>query len=77
MKIKYDSQQPFQIQAINAITGVFEGQPNDADAFATALQARAVSGAQAGLFNEIGAVGNNLLLDEDSECAAHTKRKWY
>lgn len=66
MKIKYDSQQPFQIQAINAIAGVFEGQPNDADVFATALQTRAISGAQAGLFNEIGAVGNNLLLDEDS-----------
>ncbi len=66
MKIKYDSQQPFQIQAINAITGVFEGQPNDAEDFSTALQSRAVAGAQAGLFNEVGAVGNNLLLDDDS-----------
>ena len=66
MKIKYDSQQPFQIQAINAIADVFEGQPHNAEAFAFALKSRAVSGTQAGLFNEIGAVGNNLLLDEDS-----------
>ncbi len=66
MKIKYDSQQPFQIQAINAIADIFEGQPHDWEMFSTALKTRAVSGAQAGLFNEIGAVGNNLLLDEDS-----------
>ncbi len=66
MKIKYDSQQNFQIQAIDAIADVFEGQPHDAEAFSTALKSRAVSGVQAGLFNEIGAVGNNLLLDEDS-----------
>ncbi len=66
MKIKYDSQQHFQITAINAIADVFEGQPNDAEAFSTALKTRAVSGAQAGLFSEIGAVGNNLLLDEES-----------
>ncbi len=66
MKIKYDSQQPFQLQAVNAIADVFEGQPHDAEAFATALKTSAISGVQAGLFNEIGAVGNNLLLDEDS-----------
>ena len=66
VKIKYDSQQDFQITAINAIADVFEGQPNDAEAFSSALKAQAVSGMQAGLFNEIGAVGNNLLLDEDS-----------
>lgn len=66
MKIKYDSQQQFQLQAISAITDVFEGQPPDAEAFSTALKTRATSGYQAGLFNEIGAVGNNLLLDDDS-----------
>lgn len=66
MKIKYDSQQPFQLQAISSVADVFEGQPYDAEAFATALKSQAASGTQAGLFNEIGAVGNNLLLDEDS-----------
>lgn len=66
MKIKYDSQQSFQIQAIGAITGVFEGQPLDAEGFSSVLESRIVRGAQAGLFNEIGAVGNGLLLDEDS-----------
>ena len=33
MKIKYDSNQSFQLQAISAITNVFEGQPDSADAF--------------------------------------------
>ncbi|MFZ1360530.1 MAG: DEAD/DEAH box helicase family protein [Candidatus Saccharimonadales bacterium] len=66
MKIKYDSKQDFQIKAIDAIVDIFEGQPNDAEDFSTALQSRTVRGAQAGLFNEIGAVGNNLLLDDDS-----------
>lgn len=66
MKIKYDSQQPFQIQAIRAITDVFEGQPHDTEGFSTAIQTQTVRGAQAGLFSEIGAVGNNLLLDEDA-----------
>lgn len=66
MKIKYDSRQDFQIKAIDAIADVFEGQPADADMFSTALQTRAVGGTQASLFNEIGAVGNNLVLDEDS-----------
>lgn len=64
MKIKYDSNQNFQLQAINAIADVFEGQPNDAEDFSTVLKSQAVSGAQANLFNEIGAVGNNLLLDD-------------
>lgn len=66
MKIKYDSKQDFQIAAINAVADVFEGQPNNAEAFSTVLETRAISGMQAGLFSEIGAVGNNLLLDEDS-----------
>ena len=66
MKIKYDSQQDFQIKAINAIADVFEGQPADVEMFSTALKTQAIRGTQTGLFNEIGAVGNNLMLDEDS-----------
>ncbi|NCC19638.1 DEAD/DEAH box helicase [Candidatus Saccharibacteria bacterium] len=66
MKIKYDSRQPFQIKAINAIADVFEGQPADVEMFSTALKTQAIRGTQTGLFNEIGAVGNNLVLDEDS-----------
>ena len=66
MKIKYESSQNFQLRAINAIAGVFEGQPNDVEGFSSVLRGEAVRGTQAGLFNEIGAIGNNLLLDEDS-----------
>lgn len=66
MKIKYDSSQPFQLQAISAITSVFDGQPDDADAFDAVLRSRSVYGDQIGFFNEIGAIGNNLLLDDDA-----------
>ena len=66
MKIKYDSSQPFQLQAISAITSVFDGQPDDADVFDAVLRSRSVYGDQIGLFNEIGAIGNNLLLDDDA-----------
>ena len=66
MKIKYDSSQPFQLQAISAITSVFDSQPEDADAFDAVLRSRSVYGDQIGLFNEIGAIGNNLLLDDDA-----------
>ena len=66
MKIKYNSNQSFQLQAISAITSVFEGQPDSADAFDAVLRSRSVYGDQIGLFNEIGAIGNNLLLDDDA-----------
>lgn len=66
MKIKYDSSQLFQLQAISSITDIFEGQPDDVDALTVAIKTRAVSGGQAGLFNEIGAIGNNLVLDEET-----------
>lgn len=66
MKIKYDSQQSFQLQAINAIADIFEGQPHDGEQFAVTLKTQAIGGMQASLFSEIGAVGNNLLLDDDA-----------
>ena len=66
MKIKYDSNQLFQLQTISTITSVFEGQPDSADAFDAVLRSRSVCGDQIGLFNEIGAIGNNLLLDDDA-----------
>lgn len=66
MKIKYESSQPFQLRAISAITGIFEGQPNDVEAFSSVIRGEAVRGAQSNLFSEIGAIGNNLLLDEDA-----------
>lgn len=66
MKIKYESSQPFQLKAISAITDIFEGQPNDVEAFSSVIRGEAVRGAQSNLFNEIGAIGNNLLLDEDA-----------
>lgn len=66
MKIKYESSQPFQLKAISAITDIFEGQPEDVEAFSSVIRGEAVRGAQSNLFSEIGAIGNNLLLDEDA-----------
>lgn len=64
MKIKYDSQQPFQIQAINAVADIFEGQPYDTESFISKLTAR---DSDTKLFSyELGAVGNNLLLGDDA-----------
>ena len=66
MKIKYDSNQNFQIKAIDAIADIFEGQPKDVEQFSTALKANYSYGGQTSLVNEIGAIGNNLIIDEDS-----------
>ena len=66
MKIKYEASQQFQIDAIDAVTGIFEGQPANSEYFTNVLKSDSVSGAQEGLFSEIGAIGNNLLLDTDS-----------
>lgn len=66
MKIKYESSQPFQLKAIRAITDIFEGQPNDIEAFSGVIRSESVRGAQPSLFNEVGSVGNNLLLEEDT-----------
>lgn len=70
-KFKFDANQPYQQSAIAAVVDLFEGQPADAAALATTLRAALVtdeasqlplSGADYAL--EIGAVGNNLLLDD-------------
>lgn len=53
MKIKYDSSQPFQLQAISAITSVFDGQPDDADAFDAVLRSRSVYGDQIGFLMKL------------------------
>jgi len=66
MKIKYESNQPFQLKAIRAITDIFEGQPNNIEAFSSIIRSESVRGAQPSLFSEVGAIGNNLLLNEDA-----------
>lgn len=67
MEFKFDPKQPYQQEAIASVMDLFEGQPADADALETTLQG--VLPTPAGqtaldIAAEVGAVGNNLLLDE-------------
>ncbi len=68
MEFKFDAHQEYQQDAIAAIVDVLEGQPADVVALASTLQGVVPdSGDQMSAFDmvgEVGAVGNNLLLDE-------------
>lgn len=72
MKFKFDAKQVYQVQAINSVTELFEGQPNDAGEFLTTFRTqRAISedardALSYDLSEEIGAIGNNFLLDEEA-----------
>lgn len=59
MKIKFDSNQPYQRDAIDAVLGLFDGQPLRAGGFEFAFTS---TGSLPGL-TELG-FGNHLLLDE-------------
>jgi type III restriction enzyme len=65
MKIQFDSKQQFQIDAINAIVDVFDGQPLHGDGFEISFQTRGsgLFGSQLG--TELG-VGNALLLSDEA-----------
>ncbi|PLW00826.1 restriction endonuclease [Corynebacterium ulcerans] len=77
MKFVFDDKQPYQIEAINAVTDLFQGQPDNADTLRTAfwrgndtlfsnIDSAATTTIDVDLVNEVGAVGNNLLLDEET-----------
>lgn len=63
----FDPSQQFQLDAIAAVVDVFDGQPKDVEQLLTALQAEESSpGDDATLLDiEVGAIGNNLVLDDD------------
>src|SRR5680860_341545 len=63
MKFKFDPHQQYQRDAIDSVVDLFEGQPFDADRLVTTLQEHASEKAPRLVTMEIGAVGNNLLLD--------------
>src|SRR2546423_8932295 len=63
MKLQFDANQPFQLDAIGAVADLFEGQPQGAPEFSVVQ-----TGASEGLFagqarSELGA-GNQLLLPD-------------
>ncbi len=76
MKFQFDPRQPYQTSAIEAVIDLFDGQPADAEQLLTSFEYAAASqqtyldfagaGEASSTFDEIGAYGNNLLLDEDT-----------
>ena len=58
MKIKFDSNQQYQREAIDAVLGLFDGQPLSGGAFEFAMAAGLLAG-----LTELG-IGNQLALDE-------------
>ena len=65
---RFDPRQQYQLDAINAVVDLFDGQPKDADKLAVALHGTTRETTEGQLpvdtAQEIGAIGNNLVLDE-------------
>lgn len=59
MKIQFDSNQEYQLEAIQAAVDVFDGQPMAQGEYEIRLDATGGD-----MFSELG-IGNNLMLDED------------
>lgn len=73
MKFKFQDDLPYQLDAINSVVDLFDGQPQDAEKLATRLQGRmpetdpeSQASLDLDLRQEVGAVGNKLVLDHDS-----------
>lgn len=69
---QFDASQQFQLDAINAVADLFDSQPNDVEYLITTLRGeaeRAESGTavalEMDLAQEVGAIGNNLVLDRE------------
>lgn len=82
MRFQFDPRQPYQTSAIEAVTDLFDGQPADADQLVTKLEEYSpnpsldipeLAPEALDLSVEIGAYGNNLVLDEDT-IAANLRR---
>lgn len=68
---KFDASQPYQLDAIASVVDLFDGQPKDAEKLVTTLRGAAVlpdsdqAALDIDLTQEVGAVGNSLVLDRD------------
>jgi len=68
---RFDASQPYQLDAIASVVDLFDGQPKDAERLVTALRGKAAlpesqqMGLGLDLTQEVGAVGNSLVLDLD------------
>ena len=73
---KFDASQAYQLDAINSVVDLFDGQPKDAEKLETTLRGQ-IAAVNPGdsttidldLSQEVGAVGNRLVLDRDTVLA--------
>ena len=69
MEFKFDGNQSYQRDAIDAVVDIFEGQPKDTSSLEVTLRSQFIElGDQSVLdmINEVGAVGNRLVLDNST-----------
>ncbi len=69
MEFKFDGNQSYQRDAIDAVVDIFEGQPKDTSSLEVTLRSQFIElGDQSVLdmVNEVGAVGNRLVLDSST-----------
>ena len=69
MSFKFDPNQKFQQDAISSLVDLFEGQPSDADKLYAKFEVRLGDLGALDMAYEIGAIGNNLLIDHDAVLA--------
>ncbi len=68
---QFDASQQYQLDAINAVVGLFDGQPKDAEKLITTLRGSAAledadrATLDLDLTQEVGAIGNSLVLDRE------------
>lgn len=73
---KFDASQPYQLDAIKSVVDLFDGQPKDAEKLETTLRGEVAAldetenaALDLDLAQEVGAVGNRLVLDRDTVLA--------
>jgi type III restriction enzyme len=70
-RFQFDASQPYQLDAIASVVDLIDGQPKDAEKFVTTLRGAAVlpdsdqAALDIDLTQEVGAVGNSLVLDRE------------
>lgn len=63
---QFDAKQQYQLDAIQSVVDLFDGQPKDVEKLVTTLRSEDSVGAmQLTITDEVGAIGNNLVVDHE------------
>lgn len=67
-KFNFDATQQYQLDAISAVVDLFEGQPSDSQGLVTKIKLILEPGElfEGDAASEIGAIGNNILVDDET-----------